>query len=357
MSKLKKILKWGKSGLELQGILQSILALASALVVSGIILLLSGYDPINAYITLFEGAFGSLYTTSATLARATPIIFTGLALSVGFLVNALNLGAEGQLYLGAFFAFLGGYLVAIPTPIHILLALIMGALGGVLWVILPTILRINRGVNEIVTTIMMNGVGLLLTDYLTLDHFLDPSASVIGATPFIHNTASLVRIIPGTSLSVAFLIGIVCVIAVYYILKRTSLGYNIRVVGLNPKAAEYGGISVNKTWTIGMLISGALAGLGGAGVTLGTYRRFLNRFSPGYGLPDGIVVALIGRRNPIGVVLASIFVGALYTGSINMRLKTHIPKELVLATIGIITVFMAIPEFWGIFKRWRLFKR
>jgi simple sugar transport system permease protein len=350
--KIDSFFDWLKQGIDIREALQSVITLALALGVGGVIILISGFDPIYAYIKLFQGAFVGLPAITATLARATPIIFTGLALSIGFLVNAANLGAEGQMYLGAFLAFLGGFLFRLPSPLHILLSLSLGIAGGVVWAVIPTILKAKRGVNEIVTTMMMNGIALLLTDYLTLRHFLDPSASVVGATPFIHDSASLIRIIPRTSLSLAFILSILCVVGVYYLLKRTSVGYNIRVVGLNPKAAEYGGISVTKIWALGMLISGGLSGLAGAGITLGTYRRFLIRFSPGYGLPDGIVVSLIGRRNPIGVMLAGIFIAALYTGSINMRLATQIPKELVLVMIGLITVFMAIPEFWRMIKKW-----
>jgi len=349
---LGEIKKWTLADIDLGQIYLSIFSLIFALLAGAVILIVSGYDPIFAYITLFQGAFGNLFAISAMLARATPIIFTGLALSISFLVNAVNLGAEGQLYLGAFFAFLGGYVFHLPPGLHVIVAIIMSAIGELLWTVLPTILKIKRGVHEIVTTMMMNGIALLLTDYLTLYHYIDPNASIIGATHFIDDTAVLGRIIPGTSLSFAFPLGLLFVIGVYYLLKRTNIGYNIRVVGLNPKAAAYGGIAVNSIWSLGMLISGALAGIGGAGVTLGVYRRFLVRFSPGYGLPDGIVVALIGRRNPIGVVLASIFVGALYTGSINMRLQTQIPKELALVLIGIITIFMALPEFWRMIQKW-----
>lgn len=351
MKKFSEILESIRKEVPVREVFQSLLATGLALAAGGIIILISGYDPIFAYITLFRGAFGSVYSLCGTLARATPIIFTGLAMTVAFLVNAANLGAEGQLYLGAFFAFLCGYLISVPAPLHVPLALLMGALGGVLWAALPALLKVKRGVHEIVTTMMMNGIAVLLTDYLTMHQFLDPAALILGATPFIYETAVLPRIVHGTSLSASFIIGLICVIGVYYLLKRTSLGYEIRVVGLNPKAAEYGGISVSKVWLLGMLMSGALAGLAGAGVTMGTYRRFLVRFSTGYGLPDGIVVALIGRRNPIGVVLAGIFIGALYTGSIYMRLATHIPKELVLAMMGIIIVFVAIPEIWRIIKR------
>jgi len=352
MSKKIEFLEFGQIKIEIQEITQSIIAFVLALVVSGIIILLSGYNPIIAYISLFQGAFGDFYSIAATLARATPIIFTGLAMTFAFLVNAANLGVEGQLYMGAFFAFLGGYLFQLPALFHIILALLMGALGGVLWSILPTVLKVKRGVHEIVTTMMMNGIAIFFTNYLTLYHFLDPSASIVGATDFIHDTAVLIRIIPGTSLSMAFIVALIFAFFAYYLIKRTNWGYKIRAVGLNPKAAEYGGVSVSKIWSLGMLISGAFAGLGGAGVTLGLYRRFLVRFSPGYGLPDGIVVALIGRRNPIGVILAGILIGALYTGSINMRLATSIPKELVLVIIGIITIFMAIPELWRIIKKW-----
>ncbi len=352
MSKKTEFFKLGQIQIKTQEITQSIVALILALIVSGIIILLSGYNPIIAYISLFEGAFGSLYSIAATLSRATPIIFTGLAMTFAFLVNATNLGAEGQLYMGAFFAFLAGYLIQLPAIFHIILSLLIGALGGVLWSILPTVLKVKRGVHEIVTTMMMNGIAILLTDYLTLHHFLDPTASLSGATDFIHDSSVLIRI-PGTSLSMAFIVALITAIIAYYLLKRTSLGYKIRAVGLNPKAAKYAGISVSKIWSLGMIISGAFAGLGGAGVTLGFYRRFLVRFSPGYGLPDGIVVALIGRKNPIGVILAGILVGALYTGSINMRLATSIPKELVFVIMGIITIFMAIPELWRLIKKWR----
>jgi len=321
---------------------QSLLAVALGFVAGGIMIAAAGYSPVVAYGVLLKGAFGDFDSIAETLAQATPLILTGLGVAVAFLEGCFNIGAEGQLFMGAFLAFLGGYLIAMPAPIHIPFVILMGIIGGAGWAILPAILKVKRGAHEVVTTIMMNWIGILLTSYLTLYHFLEPTAS-IPETPIINSSAVLPIIVPRTGLSASFLVALICVLVIYYMLKKMPLGYNIRAVGLNPSAAEYGGIAVSRVWVTGMLISGALCGLGGAGVTLGSYRRFVDRFSPGYGF-DGIAVALIGRNNPIGALLAAIFIGALYSGSVYMRLITHMPKELVMAIEGIIIVFAAIPE-------------
>jgi len=344
--------------IDISMLMQSLLAVALGFIAGGIMVAAAGYSPVVAYGVLLKGAFGDVDSIAETLAQATPLILTGLGVAVAFLEGCFNIGAEGQLFIGAFLAFLGGYLIAMPAPIHIPFVILMAIIGGAGWAILPAILKVKRGAHEVVTTIMMNWIAMLLTSYLTLYHFLEPTAS-IPETPIINSSAVLPIIVPRTGLSASFLVALICVFVVYYMLKRMPLGYEIRAVGLNPTAAEYGGIAVSKVWVIGMLISGALCGIGGAGVTLGTYRRFVDRFSPGYGF-DGIAVALIGRNNPVGALLAAIFIGALYSGSVYMRLVTHMPKELVMAIEGIIIIFAAIPEATRLIRKavehWRFWR-
>jgi len=339
LSSLKNKASLSRITEEFPRVIPSLGAIGLGFFVTGVLLFFFGYNPIQAYATLFEGAFSDIYSVCSTLNQATPLIFTGLAIVVAFSANVSNLGGEGQMYLGAFFAFLMGYGVSLPPVIHIPLTLLAGALGGALWSLPPIFLK-AWGINEIVTTLMMNEIATLLTSYLTIYFFLEPTA-LMPETYRIKDTAVLPTMLPRTSLSWALVVGLACVAIVYYIVSRTSLGYKIRAVGLSPKAAEYGGISVKRTWVIAMLLSGALAGLAGSGITMGLYGRFIPGFSPGYGF-KGIVVALTGLVTPIGALFAAIFFGAIRSGSISMRLTTGIPKEIGGAMEGLILVFVSI---------------
>ncbi|MCL0099157.1 ABC transporter permease [Dehalococcoidia bacterium] len=330
-------------------ILPEIVAVCAAFLIGAIILWVTGHPIGETFYYLFYGAFGSRTAIGTTLTRATPLIFTGLAFSVAFKCGVFNIGAEGQLYVGAFAAaWVGFSLPPMPPVIHITLALAAGAAAGVLWVLIPAVLKAKRGVHEVVTTMMLAHVGILLTRYLSYGPFKAPGW--IPHTERIAPTAELVRIMPPTQLSTALFIALFCALAVYLFLWKTSLGYGIRAAGLNPTAAEAGGVPVARSIILALLLSGALAGLGGTGEILGVFRRFIDGFSPGYGW-YGIAVGLLGRLHPIGVILSALLFGALHVGGTVVDRATGVPLDITVILQAIVILFIGAPKLMKFIRR------
>lgn len=327
----------------------SIVAVIAALLVGAVIVSVSGSSPYEAYKALFSGSFGSVYDCAQTLTRATPLIFTGLTVAFAFRCGLFNIGGEGQLYVGAMAAAIVGISVrGLPLYLHLPLALGAGALAGGAWAFLPGVLKARVGAHEVITTIMMNYIGFLLCSYLANYPF--KAEGWIAQTDVVEPSAQLPKLVPSTQLSAALFVALGCVVAAYYLLYKTTLGYEIRAVGLNPPAAEYGGISVQKSIVIAMVISGVFSGLGGAGEALGLHKRFILGFSPGYGF-DGIAVAVLGRNHPVGVVLGALLFGALRNGGMVMKQMTNVPTDLVVVIQGIVILFVAAPEMFKIYKK------
>jgi simple sugar transport system permease protein len=238
----------------------------------------------------------------------------------------------------------------LPLVIHLPLALAVGAAVGAGWAFIPGMLKARVGAHEVITTIMMNYIGILLCSYLANYPF--KAEGWVAQTDIVETSAQLPRLVSSTQLSASLFVALVCVVIAYYILYKTSLGYEIRAVGLNPSAAEFGGISIQKSIVIAMLFSGMFAGIGGAGEVLGLHKRFIFGFSPGYGF-DGIAVAVLGRNHPVGVVLGALLFGALRNGGMVMKQVTNVPTDLVVVIQGIVILFVAAPEIFRIVRRIR----
>ncbi|MDX1436389.1 MAG: ABC transporter permease [Anaerolineales bacterium] len=316
-----------------------VVAVLLALIVSAVILILSGSNPLLAYAALFQGAFGSLEKFGRTLEKATPLIFTGLAVAFAFKAGLFNIGAQGQLIFGAMTAAIIGFGIdGLPSVIHIPLALIGGAIAGGLYGAIPGVLKVYTGAHEVITTIMLNFIALNITDYLADGPLKDNSpGNIVARTPLISEAAEIPA--PG-GIPIGFFIAVVVAIIIWWVLGRTILGFEIRTVGLNPNAARYAGIRVAATVIITMVISGVLAGLGGAVETLGIIHRFQPAFNVGLGF-DGITVALLGKTNPLGVVPAAVLIGALKAGSSQMQLIAGVPKEITEVIQALILFFVA----------------
>lgn len=322
-------------------IIPQLIAVTIALLVGALVLLATGFSPLEAYGALIAGAFGDVYGIGQTLTQTTPIIFTALAFLFAFKAGLFNIGAEGQLLMGAFAAaIVGVYLDGLPSIIHIPLALLAGASFGGLWALIPALLKTELGAHEVITTMMLSYVALYVTGYLVNDIFKEPGW--VAQTLPIAKSAELPRILPPTQLSVSLFVGLILVILTYYTLQKTVLGYEIRAIGLNPLVAENGGINVKKGLIIALVISGALAGLGGAGEVLGVHKRFIDGFSPGYGW-DGLAVALIGGLNPIGALLAALLFGVLRSGGMTMNRVTGVPVDIVTILQALVILFVAAP--------------
>lgn len=327
-----------------------VLAIFTALVISGLIIWVSTGDIAKvlgsngAFPALWKGAVGSPRNIAETLQTATPYIFAGLAVALAFKCGLFNIGAEGQLAIGAVAAAFVGYSVkGLPFPVHMLLALASGLLGGFLVGAVPGILKAFTGAHEVIVTIMMNYIALLFTQYLLGGPLKDRTpGNVTARTPEIGQGAQIPLLFPGTPWQFHWgvILAFVAAILVYVFLSRTTWGFEIRTVGANPNAARYAGISVAKNVILAMSLSGMLAGTAGAVEVLGVTHRHELGFGSGYGF-DSIAIALLGRNNPFGVVAAALLFGGLRAGATQMQFATQIPSSIISIVQGLILLFVA----------------
>ncbi len=333
----------------LNPLLVPLLAILTAVIVGGMVIAVAGGDPFAAYRGLVQGAFGTEKALSETAVWATPYIFAGLAVAVAFKGGLFNIGAEGQLAFGAVTAALIGYALPgwlhmdLPAFIHIPLAVGLGMLAGALWAAIPGALKAYTGGHEVINTIMMNYIALNITSFLLNGPMRDPDPLDLSArTPEIAVSARIPPIfdIPGMRVHWGFVLALLVAAFIWWLLWKTTLGFEIRTVGANPDAAKYAGINVKRTIVVTMALSGALAGLAGAiEVTALNYRHELG-FSSGYGF-DAIAIALLGKTNPFGVILAAILFGAMRNGSTRMQFLTQIPVDIISVIQALILLFVA----------------
>jgi ABC-type uncharacterized transport system permease subunit len=326
------------------------LAIFTALVIGGVIIALAGGNSIQAYVGLFEGAFGSPKALSETAVWATPYIFAGLAVALAFKGGLFNIGVEGQLALGAVAAAWVGYAlpgllgITIPAIIHIPLAIGIGILFGAIWAAIPGALKAYTGAHEVINTIMMNYIALNTVSFLLNGPMKDKDPNNVSArTPEIALTARLPAIFPDLRVHWGFILALIVAWLVWYLLWKTTLGFEIRTVGANPDAAKYAGINVKKLIVLTMAFSGALAGLAGAIEVIGLNYRHELGFSIGYGF-DAIAIALLGKTHPLGVVLAAILFGGMRNGATRMQFLTQIPVDVISIIQGLILLFVAADE-------------
>jgi len=349
--KIKVLLEriWTKVAVSLENSTPQIIAVIAAFLIGAIILLVTGYSPLEAYGTMLFGAFGDIYGIGQTLTQATPILFTALAFVLAFKCGLFNLGAEGQLIIGGFFAAVVGISFAgLPIFLHLPFAVLAGAFGGAIWGLVPAVLKAKLGAHEVITTMMLSYVALYVTSYF-VNYPLKAPGPVAQTIP-IQPSAELPRLLPVTQLSAAFILSIAAAAATAYLLERTTIGYEVRAIGLNPAAAQNAGINTKKMIVLAMVLSGAIAGIGGAGEILGVHRRFIDGFSPGYGW-DGLAVALIGGLNPIGSIVAAILFGAIRSGGISMNVSTGVPLDLITVLQGLVVLFVAAPKIIGYIRK------
>ena len=313
-----------------------------ALCIGAIIIWASGNSPIKVYSMLIEGAVGSRKGILQTLLQATPLLFCGLAVSFGLKGGVLNLGVEGQLYIGALFSTLAAlYIKGLPAPIHIIVCIIAGMVGGMLWSFIPIWLKIKRGTHEVVTALMLNYIAVLFLDFL-LNYPLRAKDSSVAQSIIIQETAQLPRIFEKSKVTIAIFIGVILAIALAFLLRKTVLGYKITMVGSNQKAAAASGISVNRVMIVTMLISGLCAGLAGTMEVLGSYYRLIQGFSSGYGF-EGVAVAVLGS-SPISVIFSAVLFGGLRSGGIMLNFGTNLSVKFITVLQGIIILLIAAPK-------------
>ena len=341
-----------RKSMKIRVILIPVLGIVIGIGVGAVIVKMIGESPLETGRLLFTSAFGSLNGISHTLFYATPLIFTGLAVAVGFRGGLFNIGAEGQLILAAFVTALAGIKLSfMPAWALVPVCVLLAAATGCAWATIPALLKVRFGAHEVINTIMMNFIAIGIVNYLVTGPFLAPGdqipeTALIAEAAHIPRAARLlapfgVTLPSSLPLNASFLVAIAACCLVYVFLFRTRWGFEIRAVGLNPSAARAAGISVARNLILAMGISGVLAGMVALNEVMGYRYRYYDGFSPGYGFL-GIAVALLGRNHPFGVLCAAILFGALVQGGLTVDMLTErVSKDIVYIVQGIIMVAVA----------------
>jgi general nucleoside transport system permease protein len=314
-----------------------LLSIGLALVLGAGMVALTGVNPLTAYGALFHGAFGRTYGLADIVVKGTPLALSGLGSAIAFRANVWNIGADGQIYMGAVGAALVGLNIGgLPTWLHLPLVLLAGAVGGGLWALGPGLLRAYLKVNEVIVTLMLNYVAALFVGWLVHG----PMAEVNGFMPQsarLPVTAQLPLLLPPTRIHAGVFVALLAALAIQVLLFRTSVGYRIRAIGANPHASRYGGIGVERYIILVMVLSGMLSGLAGAVEVSGVHQRLLEGISPGYGYA-GIVVALLGKLNPVGVLCAAYLFASLSVGADMMQKTVRVPTALSQIIQGLVVL-------------------
>lgn len=330
-------------------LLTPVLAIISGLIVAAVPILLTGKNPLEAYAILFKTAFSFESVRRAnlfvTFQLATPLILTGLSAVVAFRSGLFSLGQEGQLLLGGMTAAWLGFALHMPAVIHptfvILAAMLVGGIYG--W--LPGVLRVRLGVNEIISTIVMNNIARLFVLYL-INYPLRADPSTTAYSPPIQKTARLAAFFPGSKWGVGFILALLAALLVFIYLWRSTPGYEQRMAGQSPFFARFGGIPSERAAVRGMFISGALAGLGGAIQAIGVHYRMLDGFSAGLGF-DGLTAAILGQVHPLGVVIVALFFAGVRQGAqVGLQFALRIPRELGGIIIALMILFVAADKMY-----------
>ena len=323
----------------------SLLSILLGLIVGSIVLVISGNNPITAYGAMIEGIIGKPKYIAWTIIKATPYILTGLSIAFAFKTGLFNIGAEGQFIIGALVATILGYTLKLPAIIHIPLVIIAAAIAGGLWGAIAGFLKSKFGINEVIVTIMLNWIAFYLSNFMVSNSFLSipnsESSVSINESASISITWLKDLVGPATSVNWGIIISLILVFIIWFILTKTTLGFELRAVGHNKYAAEYAGIDVNKSILKSMAIAGLLAGVAGAIQVMGvTHNITVLAAQEGYGF-DGIAVALIANSNPIGVIFSGLLFGAFKYGGIKMQ-SVGAPSEVINIVIGSIVYFIAL---------------
>ncbi len=327
------------------------LAVAAALVLGAVLLLLLKANPVRAYTALIGGALGNGAGLMQSAVKATPLLLVGLGIIIAFRANVINIGGEGQIIAGALVAtWFALAFRAWPGVLLVPSTLLMGFFGGAAWGLVPGLLKALLGVNEILSTVMMNAIALQLMNFLLRGPMIDPAE--VAAGTFIAQSARLPeqvwlpRLVPQTQLHAGILLALLLAGVVYVFLWRTTLGYRIRAVGLNPDAARYAGIPVPFYQALSLTLAGGLAGLAGVVEVIGVHHRLLEGITSGYGF-TGIVTALLGKLHPLGAIPAAYFFGSLLVGANKMQRAVQVPSALVDTLLGVVVLFVVGAELWS----------
>lgn len=330
--------------------LAPLIAILVSFGVGGIIISFLGADPVAFFVKMVDLTFGSWRGVSQTLYRATPYFFTAMALSFAFKAGLFNIGAEGQMFIGGLaLAWVGFTFPGLPAPILFPLCLLAGFLGGAFWGAIPGYLKVKRGAHEVITTIMMNFIAIALVQYLVQNHFTNPDwgiphTPVVGKGAWAPSLSTFLPFFPsGARVNVIFLLAVFMAILTVVLLSRTKLGYEIRATGLSPDAAEYAGIDIANRTVMTMAISGGFAGLATANFILGPGSHYFLKSEYGNIGFSGIAVGLLGRNNPLGVILAAALFGFLEHGGLGVQLFfPDVPRQIVEIMQAVVLIILVV---------------
>lgn len=350
MNNLKKLLSQ-------ESVWIPIISIIIGIVIGAIVMLAGGYDPILAYTSLVQKIFGSSYDIGETLRSIVPLILAGLAVAIAFRGGMFNIGVEGQIVMGSLGALMVGNMIELPPVIHGIVAILVGALFGGIWGALVAFFKVKRGLNEVISCIMLNWIALYIS-HIVIKTFMAEAGT--SRSQMIHDSASiqiqwLSDMLGGARIHWGFFIVIFILIGYYYYMNRTKWGYELRAVGHNKHAAEYAGMNVSSIAIRTFFISGAIGGLIGTFEVLGVFKYMaIAPNTSGIGF-DGIAVALLGMNTAVGVTLSGTLFGALYYGAQGMSFGADVPPEVIKMVISIIIFFAAAPGAIRMFLK--LFKR
>ncbi|MEK8129972.1 ABC transporter permease [Paenibacillus filicis] len=321
----------------------SLMAVVFGLLAGAVLMLITGHNPLLGYQFLFQGGLKNLERIGNTLATGTPLIFTGLSVAFAFRTGLFNIGAAGQMLFGGFCATAVGLNLDVARPLLLLLMVLAGMIGGMLWAFIPGLLKAKYNVHEVVSTIMMNWIAYwtiyyavpayLKAEFLETESRPLPEAATLRV-PFLS------EMFDGSYINLGLFLAVITVIVIAFIINKTTLGYELKAVGFNKYAAEYAGIAVNRGVVLSMVISGGLAGLAGVAHYAGNASNMQIGLLPSQGY-DGIAVALLGANAPLGVMISALFFGLLYSGRGFMNAMTETPPEIADSIIAIIIYFAA----------------
>jgi len=332
-----------------------LLAIFTAVVVGSIFMLFNDYDPVAAYGGLLDGAFGSPRAVGRTILNSIPFIFAGLSVAFAFKGGLFNIGAEGQLFIGAVAsAWVGVAASGLPSMLHLTVSLLAGLVAGMIWGGIPGLLKAYTGAHEVITTIMFNFIGIVLAGWMVSKGgerqnpgpLVDPDPlNIVPRTAEVAESARLPILfeLGKEPMHLGIVIALVAALIIWWLVWKTPFGFGLRMVGLNPSAARYAGVSVPRNTVLTMAIAGGLAGLAGTVETLGRNHYFAPNFNVGYGF-DSIAIALLGRSHPVGVVLSALLFGMMDAGSTRMQLSAHVPSEIIKVVQALILAFVAANE-------------
>ncbi|MDQ2672567.1 MAG: ABC transporter permease [Actinomycetota bacterium] len=313
-------------------------AILISFLIGAVIVLATGHNPLAAYVALLQGAVGSPEAIGRTLLGATPLIFTGLAVAVAFRAGLFNIGGEGQLFIGAITAAWLGVSLGFLGPLSVVLVLLACVFTGFLWGAIPGFLKARFGAHEVITTIMLNYIGINLAYYFALKPLR--TEGLVPGTDTIDIAARIPFIGLGLGrANYGLIIALLAAVVAYLLLWRTRRGFQIRAVGLSPGAAHYAGMSIGVNTVLALAIGGAFAALGGGVEVLGVYGKMTVPFVTNLGY-NGIGVALLGRNHPVGVVLGALLFGGLYSGAQEMQFATDVPLQLANVLLAVILLLV-----------------